>query len=84
MSSPLSLVDVLGPTDYLLEAEQQWEAQAIPSNKLTSFSEHGSPVIEQEALEDATSQQVAYAVRPLFPPAAKHVILKVSAHTLTM
>ncbi|KAI0342759.1 hypothetical protein BDW22DRAFT_1357263 [Trametopsis cervina] len=84
MSSPPSLVDVLGATDYLLEAEQQWETQLVPSAQLTSFSQHTSPVVEQEALEKATAQQVAQALRPLFPASAKTLVPKVSANAFTI
>lgn len=83
MSSLPSPVDVLGPTDYLLEAEQQWEALAAPSSRLTSFSQPCSPVVEQDVLEEASSQQVGQAFRQLFP-SPKQVLPKVSAHTLTM
>lgn len=83
MSSPLSLVDVLGHTDYLLEAEQQWEALAVPSSKLTCFSQFGFPVVEQDTLEEASSQQVGHAFRQLLPT-PKHTVPKVSAHALTM
>lgn len=72
-------------TDCLLEAEQQWEAQAIPSAQLTSFSTHASPVVEQETLEQATPQQVAHAFRPLLPASAKNAVIpKVSPNALTM
>ncbi|KAI0690001.1 hypothetical protein BC835DRAFT_1529011 [Cytidiella melzeri] len=84
MSSSLSMVDVLGSTDYLLEAEQQWEAQAVPSARLTTFSNHASPVVEQDALERATPQQVTQAFRPLLPASGKNTMPKVSANALTI
>jgi hypothetical protein len=84
MSNHSSSVDPLDSTDYLLEAEQQWEAQAVPLSLLTSFSQYSSPVVEQELLEKATPQQVSQAFRPLFSPSAKTVMPKVSANTLTM
>lgn len=84
MAHSPSTVDSLESTDYLLEAEQQWETQGITSSQLTTFSQHRSPVVEQEILEKATVQQVAQAFRPLFPGSAKTTTPKVSANTLTM
>ncbi|KAI0091177.1 hypothetical protein BDY19DRAFT_991750 [Irpex rosettiformis] len=84
MTHTPSLVDTLEPTDYLLEAEQQWEAQGITSSQLTPFSQHRSPVVEQETLEKATVQQVGQAFRPLFPASAKGATPKVSANALTI
>lgn len=85
MSSPPSLVDFLGITDYFLEAEQQWQALAVPTHKLTVFSMRSSPVVEQEALEKAKPSQLQHALRPMFSTSSlKKTMPKVSAHAITL
>ena len=59
------MVDVFASTDYLLDAEQQWESLGIPSDKLTSLSDWSTSVVDQEKLEVASPSQVNNAFRPL-------------------
>ncbi|TCD61669.1 hypothetical protein EIP91_008117 [Steccherinum ochraceum] len=61
--NPLTLVDA--STDYLLDAEQQWESLGIPSEKLTSLSDWSTAVVDQEKIEAASPSQVYNAFRPL-------------------
>ena len=84
MASPLSPVDVLRTTDYLLEAEQQWEAQGIQSSRLTNFSSRSSPVVDEEAVAKASPEQVEQALGALWAHATKKVVPRVSAHAVTM
>ncbi|KIP08202.1 hypothetical protein PHLGIDRAFT_35066 [Phlebiopsis gigantea 11061_1 CR5-6] len=84
MTAPLSPVDVLRTTDYLLEAEQQWEAQGTPSCKLTNFSTRSSPVVDEEILARASPGQVEQTLRALWPPTAKKIAPKVPAHAVTI
>lgn len=84
MSTPPSPVDVLGATDYLLEAEQQWESQNIPSSKLTELSRRSSVVVDQEIVEGASHEQIERALRPLSSLTPKKAQPKVSAHAVTM
>lgn len=79
-----SVGEYLGATDYLLEAEQQWESQDIPHHKLTGFSRHSSPTVEQEVVETATCEQVEQALRRLSAQPLRKVLPKVSAHAITM
>lgn len=84
-SSPLSLVDFLSSTDYLLEAEQQWEELGVPTHKLTSLSDFSSPVVDQERIERATPGQVQHALKPLtLTPSAKKTATQVSAYAISM
>ena len=85
MSSPLSLIDFLKTTDYLLEAEQQWEGLGITSFKLTSFSQYSCPVVDQETLERATPAQVQGAFKHLLPvPSAKRATTQASVYAISM
>lgn len=63
--NPLTIVDVFASTDYLLDAEQQWETFGIPSDKLTSLSDWSTAVVDQEKLEAASPTQVNTAFKPL-------------------
>lgn len=84
-SSPLSLVDFLSSTDYLLEAEQQWEELGVSTHKLTSLSDFSSPVVDQERIERATPGQVQHALKPLtLTPSAKKTATQVSAYAISM
>lgn len=63
--SPMNMVDVFASTDYLLDAEQQWESLGIPSDRLTSLSDWSTAVVDQEKLEAASPSQFNTAFRPL-------------------
>ena len=84
MSTPPSPTDPLGGSDYLLEAEQQWEAQGISPEKLTEFSRRSSPVVDQEVVENAPYEQVERALRPLVRGYSRRALPKVSAHAVAM
>jgi hypothetical protein len=84
MATPPSDADYLGTPDYFLEAEQQWEAQAIPFNKLTDLSRRSSSVVDQEDVEAASCEQIEQALRPLAPHYARKALPKVSTHAITM
>lgn len=79
-----SVGEYLGATDYLLEAEQQWDSQGIASCKLTGFSRQSFPIVEQEVVEAATCEQVEYALRRLSAQPMRKALPKVSAHAITM
>lgn len=70
-SSPFSTVDVSATSDYLLDAEQQWETFGIPTDKLTSLSDWSTPVVEEERLEKTSSDRIYQALRPLASPSTK-------------
>ncbi|KAJ3557383.1 hypothetical protein NM688_g1503 [Phlebia brevispora] len=84
ISSPLTVVDLLTTTDYLLEAEQQWEDTGIPSDKLTSLSQLSAPVVDQETLESASPAQIHQAFRPLIPTSVRKSATQVSAYALSI
>ncbi|GJE88748.1 hypothetical protein PsYK624_048310 [Phanerochaete sordida] len=79
-----SVGEYLGATDYLLEAEQQWISQDIPSSKLTTFSRPSFPIVEQDVAEDATCGQVEHALRRLSAQPIRKALPKVSAHAITI
>lgn len=58
-------VGVFTSSDYLLDAEQQWESLGISSDRLTSLSDWSTAVVDQEKLEAASAAQVNHAFRPL-------------------
>ncbi|THH29595.1 hypothetical protein EUX98_g4578 [Antrodiella citrinella] len=75
--SPLAIVDVFKSTDYLLDAEQQWESLGAPLDRLTSLSDWGTAVVDHEKIEAATPAQVNNAFRPLLKvqkPLAKRTL----------
>lgn len=79
-----SVGEYLGATDYLLEAEQQWDAQGIPYYKLTNFSRPSCPIVEQEVIDNATCEDVRHALRRLSAQPVRKTLPKVSAHAITI
>ncbi|KAK7690698.1 hypothetical protein QCA50_005797 [Cerrena zonata] len=83
-SSPFSTVDVYATSDYLLDAEQQWESFGIPAVKLTSLSDWSSPVVDEEKLEKASTDHVYQVLHALVSPSTKKARPALRAQTIML
>ncbi|CAL1716716.1 unnamed protein product [Somion occarium] len=84
LPNPLATVDVFASTDYLLDAEQQWDSCGVSSGKLTSLSEWSMPVVDHEKIEQASPERIHQALQPLLSRATKKTRVALNRQTIIL